>query len=151
MAMKIVILEDNEDRQAVMRRCLQDRFHQFEQRFFDGAPEMMDYLETHLEDTIVIGLDHDLELKPGPKGTVTDPGTGRDIADYLARRPPVCPVVLHTTNSPAAQGMEGVLQEAGWHTRRVYPLGDLEWIPTEWFRAIRQAIVRPSPSAGAKP
>jgi hypothetical protein len=50
-------------------------------------------------------------------------------------------VVIHSTNSAAATGMEMVLQEAQWQTRRVVPFGDLEWIPTQWFRAVRRAIV----------
>ena len=143
MAMKIVILEDNEERRAAMRRCLEDRFYQYEARFFDDATVMRAYLEANLSDTIVISLDHDLELKPNPGGGLTDPGTGRDVADHLARRAPACPVVIHTTNSPAAAGMEAVLQGTGWETCRVLPFDDLDWIPTEWFRSIRRAIVGP--------
>jgi len=68
MAMKIVILEDNVDRQAVMRACLADRFYTFDAHFFDDSCEMIRFLETHLTDTVVIALDNDLELKPGPDG-----------------------------------------------------------------------------------
>jgi hypothetical protein len=143
MAMKIVILEDNPERTATMRRCLADRFYQYDAQFFDDAAQMKDYLEMHLAETLLIGLDHDLELKSTPTGEYLDPGTGRDVTDYLSRRPPVCPVVIHTTNSAAAQGMEAVLTEARWKTYRVIPFNDLEWIPTEWFRTIRRAIVRP--------
>jgi CheY-like chemotaxis protein len=141
MAMKIVILEDNEDRQAAMRRCLEDRFYQFESRFFDDAAAMIAFLEKNLSDTIVISLDHDLEMRSGPKGGTADPGTGRQVADFLAQKSPVCPVIIATTNSAAALGMELTLQEAGWQTRRVLPFNDLEWIPTEWFRSVRRAIV----------
>jgi len=143
MAMKIIILEDNEERRAAMRRCLDDRFYQYEARFFDDAAELIDYLRANLNDTLVISLDHDLELKPTPTGEMTDPGTGRDVADYLARTAPVCPVVIHTTNSSAAVGMEMVLQDAHWETRCVLPCDDLEWIPTQWFQSIRRAIVGP--------
>ena len=72
-----------------------------------------------------------------------DPGTGREVADYLAAKTPVCPVVIHTTNTPAALGMEMVLKDAHWKTYRVLPFDDLEWIPTDWFRTVRRAIVRP--------
>ena len=141
MGMKIAILEDNEERRSVMGDCLNDRFHQYEPRFFDNAPEMIQFLDHRLADTILIGLDHDLELIPAPDGELTDPGTGRQIADYLAGRPAACPVVIHSTNSAAALGMEMVLQEAHWTTYRVLPFDDLEWIAAEWLPTVRRAIV----------
>jgi hypothetical protein len=141
MAMKIAILEDNDERQAVMRDCLKDRFHQYEPHFFDSTAEMIAFLDRCLDSTILIALDHDLELRPGPDGKLIDPGTGRQVADYLARRPAVCPVVIHSTNSAAAVGMEMVLREAGWTTYRVLPFDDLEWIPAHWFPTVRRAIV----------
>src|SRR3954451_16404994 len=121
MAMKIVILEDNEERQAVMRACLADRFYQYDTRIFDDPGEMIRFLREHLADTLVISLDHDLELQPGPDGRCTDPGTGRAGAEYLARQQPVCLVIIHTTNSQAALGMEMLLKDARWKTRRVIP------------------------------
>ena len=143
MPMKIVILEDNADRVSAMRDCLEDRFSRFECRFFDEAAAVTEYLEANLADTILIALDHDLDLKQTPSGETIDPGTGREVADYLAGKPPVCPVVIHTTNTTAAVGMEMVLKDAHWKTYRVLPFNDLEWIPTEWFRIVRRAIVRP--------
>jgi CheY-like chemotaxis protein len=143
MAMKITILEDNEDRQTVMRDILEDRFWMYDVRLFDDAGTMIRFLQEHLADTLVISLDHDLDLKPGPHGRCIDPGTGREVADYLARQAPVCPVIIHTTNSQAALGMELVLKDARWKTRRVVPFSDLEWIESSWFPAIRRAIVGP--------
>jgi CheY-like chemotaxis protein len=140
---KIAILEDNEDRQAVMRAFLKDRFYTYDARIFDDAGAMIRYLEEHLADTLVISLDHDLELKPGPDGRCFDPGTGREVADYLANKEPVCPVIIHTSNSQAALGMEMVLKDAHWKTRRVLPFDDSHWIATDWFPAVRRAIVGP--------
>lgn len=144
MPMKIAILEDNEERQAAMQTCLTDRFHQFETCFFTGALAFIDFLNEHLSETIVVSLDHDLELIPDDSGRMIDPGTGRDVAEYLAQQAPVCPVVIHTSNSAAAQGMEMVLQEANWETHRVLPVDDLKWISDHWFRTIRRAIVGPT-------
>lgn len=142
-AMKIIILEDNSDRMAIMRACLTDRFYQYDAHFFDNSMEMIRFLGEHLSDTLVISLDHDLDLKPGPDGRCLDPGTGREVADFLAQKEPTCPVILHTTNSSAAVGMETVLRDAGWKTRRVVPFDDMGWIETAWFSAIRRAIVGP--------
>jgi CheY-like chemotaxis protein len=143
MAMKIVILEDNMDRQSIMRACLADRFYTFDAHFFDDAAEMIRFLEEHLDETLVISLDHDLELKPGPDGRSTDPGTGREVADFLATKTPTCPVIIATTNSFAAEGVQEVLRNAGWKTRRIVPFDDMHWIETDWFFALRRAIVGP--------
>jgi hypothetical protein len=143
MAMKIAILEDNEERQALMRACLSDRFYQYDTHLFASAAETICFLDDHLADTLVIGLDHDLELQPGPDGRCVDPGTGREVADYLAGKAPVCPIIIRTTNGPAAVGMERVLHDAHWQTRRVIPFDDLQWIEREWFPAVRRAIVGP--------
>lgn len=143
MAMKIVILEDNADRQAVMRRCLADRFYTFDAHFFDDARDAIRFLEQHLPETVLVALDNDLELKPGPDGRCIDPGCGRDVANFLAGRPPTCPVILHTTNSDAAVASQEVLRSAGWKTKRVIPFDDMNWIETDWFFAVRRAIVGP--------
>jgi len=143
VAMKVVIVEDNADRQAVMRRLLADRFYNFDIRFFDNAPEATAFLGIHLQDTLVVALDNDLDMKPGPDGRAIDQGEGRHVAEFLATRPPVCPVVIHTTNTPAAEAMQEVLRGAGWKTRRVVPFDDMAWIESDWFPAVRRAIVGP--------
>jgi hypothetical protein len=141
MPMRIAILEDHEDRRAIMQSCLADRFFMYETRFFDDPTAMIQFLQKNLDQTLLVGLDHDLELKPGPAGQWTDPGTGREVANYLAQRQPVCPVVIHSSNAQAVLGMEMVLQASGWKTWRVVPFEDMDWIAKEWFRTIRRAIL----------
>jgi hypothetical protein len=145
--MHIVILEDNEDRRTAMLDCLRDLFPQYPVAFFATAAETIRFLALHLAETLVVDLDHDLEMVPGANGRLFDPGTGRDVADYLATQPRCCPVVIHTTNGPAAIGMEQVLGDAGWRTYRIAPYGDLDWIGQVWRRTMRNAIV----SAAAPP
>jgi hypothetical protein len=139
--MIIAILEDNEDRKAAMRSCLADRLYPYEARFFDNSAGMIHFLDAHLNDVLVIGLDHDLELLPDSSGEWIDPGTGRDVANHLARIDPVCPVVIHSSNSQAAVAMEMVLEDGGWKTYRVLPFEDTNWIATEWIRAMRRAAM----------
>jgi hypothetical protein len=138
---KIVILEDNAERQAAMRQALADRLHTFEPVFFASTAPLLDYLGRHLEEAILIALDHDLEMLPGRNGRCTDAGCGREVADFLAQQSPACPVVLHTTNGAAGDGMAMVLNDAGWKTYRVVPAGDLEWVGTAWIRTLRRAIL----------
>lgn len=140
--MQIGILEDNCERQAAMRECLEERFYQFRAVFFDDAQRMIGHLKSNLPATILICLDHDLELKQNGKGKLVDPGTGRDVANWLSMQAPSCPVVVHSTNSAAARGMEHLLEENGWKPTRVTPWGDLEWIDKEWKRAVRNALLQ---------
>jgi CheY-like chemotaxis protein len=143
VAHKIAILEDNADRQAVMRRCLADRFYTFDAHFFADSGEMIRFLERHLPETLVVALDNDLDLIPAGDGRLTDPGSGVDVAAFLAARPPVCPVVIHTTNTHAAETMTATLHGAGWRTRRVIPFDDMAWIETDWVFAVRRSLVGP--------
>jgi CheY-like chemotaxis protein len=137
----IAVLEDNAGRRDLMRATLKDRFHQYQAVFFDATADMIEFLDARLPHIVLIALDHDLELKETDNGKCADPGCGRDVADFLAAQPAICPVVIHSTNSAAADAMAFALNEAGWRTYRVTPFGDLEWIPTLWLRTVRRAIL----------
>ncbi len=137
----IVILEDNEDRQTIMQDCLSTLEQSLPIHVFKSSFETIDWLKAHLQETKLIALDHDLEMieTEDPRKLI-DPGTGREVADYLATIPPVCPVIVHTTNTPAGVGMELKLKAAGWKTKRMVPYGDMEWIPEMWFPTARKLL-----------
>jgi len=136
---RILILEDNAERRHAMQDCLGDRFPQYGALVFESAPPMIEYLSRDdIPEPLLISLDHDLEFPAGRGG---DPGTGRDVADCLAERRPICPVIIHTTNATAAVGMRSVLDESGWSTIRITPYDADRWIGETWFRAVRNAIV----------
>jgi hypothetical protein len=139
--MQIVILEDNAERRRLMRDAVVDRFPQYDLRFFITAGEAIAQLRENYGNLLAIILDHDLDLIPVDGHRLIDPGSGRDVADFLATQPVVCPIVIHTTNGPAAVGMETVLHDAGWKTYRVIPVGEFKWIPKLWFQTVRNAIV----------
>lgn len=151
MPLKIAILEDDPDRQAAMRSCLADRFPQYELRFFEAAAEMINFLRLDLDETLAIALDHDLPILEDDEGRTLDAGTGRQVADFLATRPPACPVVIHSTNTAAAVGMQHVLEEANWKTCRVTPYDDTRWIAESWFPTMRRAIVDSVPMSADAP
>ncbi len=151
--LKIAILEDNADRTAAMRAALADKLYMYEPHFLPTAPLMLAWLERHLDEAIAISLDHDLELPPHAVDR-TDPGDGRAVAEALAARVPSCPVVIHTTNVPAGDGMESALVEAGWQTYRVTPYDDLRWIQEAWLPLIREVVFETAtvlPVAEAQP
>ena len=141
MAMKIVILEDNLDRQAACGRSSPTGSRTMSAS--STTPRTIAFLADHLTDNLVVSLDNDRDMKPGPDGRMIDPGEGRQVAEFLAGHAPVCPVVIHTTNTVAAGAMIESLRGAGWKTRRVIPFDDMAWIASEWFPAVRRAVVGP--------
>lgn len=143
MKSKILILEDNAERAAAMASCLAERFPQFEIEALGDAGSMTQALHVAWDRLTCIALDHDLEMIAGKHGNLIDPGTGREVVEFLITRPPVCPVVIHTTNTAAATEMERCLLEHGWNVARVTPFDDLAWIRSDWFPAVRRAIVGP--------
>jgi hypothetical protein len=136
----IVILDDEPDRIEEMARCLIEFSSVLEFIVFDNAPDLIDWLSNYLETVQLICLDHDLGPNRLRNGHVFDPGIGRDVVDYLATCKPVCPVIIHTTNSMAGPGMEMALTDAGWKHSRVVPYNDLEWIGADWIASVRKAL-----------
>jgi hypothetical protein len=123
-----------------MRSFLQRIFPSYEVTVFDGAPEMIRWLKSHLHETTLICLDHDLGANRIINGNLQDPGTGRDVADYLSDEEPICPVLIHSSNAMAAPGMIMVLEVAGWICSRVSPYNDLEWVDEAWVPGLKRYL-----------
>ncbi len=136
----IVILDDEPDRIHEMARCLAVHLPRHELVVFDNAPDMIDWLAKNLETAQLICLDHDLGPNRIRSGEVFDPGTGRDVANFLASRKPICPIIIHTTNSLAAPGMASVLNDSGWKNEGVAPYNDLEWISATWIGMVANEL-----------
>ena len=87
-----------------------------------------------------MSLDHDLRLNQERDGTTFDPGTGRDVADFVATESPKCHIIIDTTNRLAAPGMQRVLEESSWTVYYVVPYSDLEWVGDAWIHEVRRAV-----------
>ncbi len=133
----VAILEDDAGRLAEMRACL-PALLPHAAVYLDNAAEMIAWLAEHLARTVLISLDHDLPLTQRRGDRWADPGTGRDVADHLAARPPVCPVIVHTSNEHFAPGMMGVLRDGGWLTARAYPDADHTFVRRAWAEQVRR-------------
>src|SRR5205823_3187457 len=70
-----------------------------------------------------------------------DPGTGLEVARFLADFMPACPVLLHSSNVDRVYSMHNDLRFAGWMVDRVGPLGS-DWIETSWLRRARELIAQ---------
>jgi hypothetical protein len=137
---KIAILEDDSRRVEQMARCLRECVGEEQVVVFDSAPEMIAWLTEHLADVKLLCLDHDLGANRVLGGEIQDLGTGRDVADYLGSRQPVCPVVIHSSNVMAAPGMLMVLEDGGWTCSRLAPFNDLEWVRAAWINDVKKAL-----------
>jgi hypothetical protein len=140
MSKVITILEDDARRREAMEALLRRRLPQWEIVFFTASQAMNAWLAQHLAEVVLASLDHDLELLPGDHGRLIDQGCGRDVVDFLIQQPAAFPVLVHSTNAPAASAMVAELADHGWRVDRVTPYSDLEWIPEAWWPALRQLL-----------
>ena len=136
----IVILDDEPDRLRAMVPVLSRKHPELKVVTFDNAPDVNAWFASNLESCVLICLDHDLGPTRKRDGEVFDPGIGRDVADFLATREPVCPIVIHTTNTFARPGMILVLEESGWSVSFVSPYSDTLWIREVWAEEIEHVI-----------
>ena len=131
----ILMLEDETERlerfAAVIGQQLSDRPFQHRR----SAHEFI-RLMVKLPQPELICLDHDLFPWSSDE---PDPGDGRDVAHFLAQRQPNCPIVIHSSNAPAAASMKSTLEEANWQVHRVPPLGE-DWIETAWLHVVKRLL-----------
>jgi len=140
MSLFVAILEDCPERVTEMRACLAELLPSHQPVFFEDAGEMVAWLAVQLGEVALISLDHDLPLPTEVDDRRCDPGTGRMVADYLAGRPPVSPLIVHSSNDHFAHGMLQVLLEKEWPCRRVYPFDEHRWIRASWAAEVRRLI-----------
>jgi ADP-ribosylglycohydrolase len=130
----ILILEDNDDRIAGFEAAVTKLGNGFDLKIWRDAPSMIAECEAFFATTALISLDHDLNPQPG---ATADPGTGLDVAQFLAACRPVCPLIIHSTNADRAYSMHNELRFADWIAERVGPIGT-DWIETLWLPKARE-------------
>jgi len=132
----ILILEDNDERIAAFRKAIESLDSDFEMKIWKDAPSMIAEAEAFFPSAALISLHHDLNPRPG---ATADPGTGLDLARYLADFPPACPVLIHSSNTDRAWSIHNELRFAEWTVDRIGPLGE-DWIGTFWLRRVRELV-----------
>lgn len=132
----ILILEDNDERIAAFQKTVAALGDGFELKVWRDAPSMIAECEAFFPTTALISLDHDLNPMAGAK---VDPGTGVDVARFLGDFMPVCPVLIHSSNTDRVYSMHNELRFAGWMADRVGPIGT-DWIETSWLRGARRLL-----------
>ena len=134
----ILILEDNIDRIEAFGRVVAKLGSPYELKIWRDAHSMCNEAESYFPTATLISLDHDLNPQPG---TRADPGTGLDVAQFLGDFLPVCPVLIHSSNTQRVWSMHNELRFAGWIVDQVGPLG-ADWIESSWMRRARELLDR---------
>jgi ADP-ribosylglycohydrolase len=132
----ILILEDNGDRIAGFKVAVAKLGNDFDLKIWRDAPSMIAECEAFFPAAALISLDHDLDPQ---SGTTADPGTGLEVAKFLAACRPVCPLIIHSTNADRAYSMHNELRFADWIAERVGPIGT-DWIETLWLSKAREYL-----------
>lgn len=133
----ILILEDNEERIAAFSSVVAGMVPECELRLWRDARSFMAEARDWLPRALLISLDHDLNPQPG---ATHDPGTGLEVATWLAQQTPVCPVIVHSSNHERVESMINELRFGGWAWDRVGPWGDA-WIGGTWRRKAEALLV----------
>ena len=132
----ILILEDNEERIADFEKAVERLGGGYDLKLWRDTHSMRAECEKCFSTAALISLDHDLNPVPG---TTADLGTGLDVARFLGDFLPVCPVLIHSSNTDRVYSMHNELRFAGWTVDRVGPLGT-DWIQTSWLRRTRELL-----------
>ena len=125
----LLLLEDNDDRIVAFEAVVRELGEDWQMRVWRDAPSMLAECAEFFDTTHLISLDHDLNPQSGATG---DPGTGLEVAKFLASHFAFCPVIIHSTNADRAWSMHNELRFAGWKADRVGPIGD-DWVRKLWL------------------
>src|SRR5579859_1484641 len=132
----ILILEDNDERIAAFEKAVAGLGNGFALKVWRDAHSMIRECEEYFPTAALISLDHDLNPQPG---VTADPGTGLDVAKFLADYLPVCPLIIHSTNVDRVYSMLNEMRFARWVADRVGPLGT-DWIETTWSKRAKEML-----------
>lgn len=134
----LLILDDDRARLRGFDEIVPHLGRDWEIKVWRDAPTMISEVDLLLSRAHLISLDHDLykDSEPDP-----DPGSGRVIANHLSKRDPMCPVIVHSTNTDAAWGMFNELTSAGWRVELVHHLNQPAWIEEMWLPIARRLLL----------
>ena len=146
MRRMLLVLDDDRNRLRGFESVAPRLGNEWDLRMWRDAPSMLAEIDSFLGQASLISLDHDL-YKDAPSDP--EPGTGRAVADWLAGRAPVCPVIVHSTNTDAAWGMYNELRAGGWTVELVHHLGEPAWIEDRWLPLAQRLSLAQRPLGAA--
>lgn len=147
----LFVLENDPERVSAMQDALLSEMPSVKATYFDNAPDAVAWLSRNLNAVDLISLDHDLGPEATRDGQPFDPGSGRDIANYLKERTPRCPVILHTDNFFVRPTMQAALDAGKWDHTYVAPGNGNSWVLRQWIPKVREAISASAPTRAQGP
>ena len=132
-----LILEDSINRASAFQEAASGFFPPQTLKLWRIAQQMIKELPLFFDHATIISLDHDL-YRHEPHDP--EPGTGREVANYLATLQPVCPVIIHSTNTDAAWGMCNELTHSKWQADLIHHLDEPQWIQQKWAALVQQLL-----------
>lgn len=132
----LLLLEDNAERIVAFEEVVRELGEDWQLQVWRDAPSMIAECEDFFATTHLISLDHDLNPQAG---ATRDPGTGLEVAQFLASYFPFCPVIIHSTNADRAWSMHNDLRFGGWTVERFGPIGD-DWFRKLWLPKARDLL-----------
>ncbi len=137
----LFLLEDNPGRLAEMIAVARAVLPTWMVHVEDDCQLAIDWLAENQATVGLISLDHDLDsvVRPDEPPSV-DHGCGRPVADFISTQPPTCPVIIHTSNTIAGDGMFFQLYRANWPVHRVYPYDKHKWVTLAWKDKLNELI-----------
>jgi ADP-ribosylglycohydrolase len=139
----ILLLEDDADRLIGFKSAVQKLGSSYQLVSWRDANLMIAECHKYLADAALISLDHDLNKEHADS---PDPGDGVDVAEFLARLPSICPVILHTSNADRVWSMHNEFRFGGWQAERVMPVGT-DWIEESWLPTCRPLLEKSQTNA----
>jgi ADP-ribosylglycohydrolase len=129
----ILILESRDDRIASFQKAVVELGSDFRLRIWRDARSMIADCAELFPNASLISLDYELnpqsDVAPGS-------GTGLDVARFLGDFLPVCPVVIHSSNTDGARFILKELRSARWIVEQIAPVG-IDWIERKWLGRVR--------------
>jgi CheY-like chemotaxis protein len=129
-----------------MKDRLSDRMPMYEVFHTSDPRELVQFIEKHSQQILVVSLDHDLnEMDFGGLDL-----TGMDVVAMLETKEPMFPVLIHSSNTQAVEQMQSRLEETNYTVATVLPFDGVSWIAGEWFHKIRKFINNQAISASKR-
>lgn len=132
----VIILEDNDERIRDFESAVASFGAEFRLRVWQDAPTMIAECPPILAECCLISLDHDLNPMPD---AASDPGTGLEVSEFLAHLIPICPIIIHTSNTERRWSMHNEFRFGKWSVEIIPPIGK-NWIQQSWLPKARTLI-----------
>jgi ADP-ribosylglycohydrolase len=129
----ILLLEHHDERIAEFRQATAALGAEFELKVWRDAPSMIAECEAFFPSAALISLADN--LNPAPGGNSDGLAAARFLGDFL----PVCPVLIHASNTDRAWSMHNELRFAGWIAELV-GAAEAGWIEKRWLSHGRELL-----------